>query len=192
MAALMMKGSFLNKAVTSSRQILGRCSNYRWMTMISEGAKLPAAVNFMIVGEAGPQEVSISEVFAGKKVAVCGLPGAFTPTCHATHLPGFIEKSSEFRAKGIDSIVCISVNDPFVMKSWGSALGAEGKVALLADGGAQFTAAAGLGFDTAGFGGLRMKRLSMLVDDGVVTKLNVEDGGAFTEISSADTLLKQI
>eukprot|EP00639_Heterosigma_akashiwo_P002501 CAMPEP_0194574740 /NCGR_PEP_ID=MMETSP0292-20121207/10479_1 /TAXON_ID=39354 /ORGANISM="Heterosigma akashiwo, Strain CCMP2393" /LENGTH=185 /DNA_ID=CAMNT_0039426339 /DNA_START=182 /DNA_END=739 /DNA_ORIENTATION=+ len=162
------------------------------LSMIAEGDKLPMDSSFMVIGEDGPKEVSVLEAFGGKKVAVCGLPGAFTPTCSETHLPGFIEKAADFKAKGVDAVVCISVNDPFVMKSWGKNLVADDKVTMLADGGAKFTTAAGLEFDTAGFGGIRMKRLSMLVDDGVVTKLNVEDGGAFTDASSAETLLGQL
>lgn len=148
--------------------------------------------SFMVIGDNGPKEVNVAEVFAGKKVAVCGLPGAFTPTCSETHLPGFIAKAEEFKSKGVDSIVCISVNDPFVMKSWGKALNADEKVTMLADGGGLFTEAIGMGFDTGNFGGVRMRRLSMLVEDGVVRSINPEDGGAFTEKSAADTLLNMI
>mmetsp|Transcript_10873 Transcript_10873/g.14143 ORF Transcript_10873/g.14143 Transcript_10873/m.14143 type:complete len:203 (+) Transcript_10873:96-704(+) len=162
------------------------------LNMLAEGEKLPMDSAFMTIGESGPEEVSVADIFAGKKVAVCGLPGAFTPTCSETHLPGFIEKFADFKEKGVDTVVCISVNDPFVMKSWGKALDTEGKVTMLADGGAKFTTAGGLEFDTGNFGGLRMKRLSMMVDNGVVTKLNVEDGGAFTDISAAETLLGQL
>uniref|UniRef100_A0A7S2UXP0 Thioredoxin domain-containing protein n=1 Tax=Fibrocapsa japonica TaxID=94617 RepID=A0A7S2UXP0_9STRA len=162
------------------------------LAMVAEGDKIPLDGVFQLLADGKPSELPASELFAGKKVAICGLPGAFTPTCSNTHLPGFIEVAEDIKAKGVDTVCCISVNDPFVMGAWGKQLGADDKVTMLADGGAAFAKATGLDFDTGSFGGTRLKRLSMLVDDGVISKLNVEDGSAFTDISSAETLLGQI
>ena len=140
----------------------------------------------------GPEPRSTGDVFAGKTVALFAVPGAFTPTCSAKHLPGFVDQSEALAAKGVDEIVCTSVNDVFVMGAWGESAGAGGKVRMLADGNGAFAKALGLEMDASGFGmGQRSKRYSMLVKDGVVQELNVEDGGEF-KVSSADYLLGQI
>jgi len=158
---------------------------------IKAGDKLPEAT-FMEMGESGPGPVTTADVFGGKTVAVFAVPGAFTPTCSAKHLPGFIEKAGDLAAKGVDEIVCTSVNDVFVMGAWGSSAGAAGKVRMLADGNGTFAEALGLTMDGSGFGmGQRSQRYSMIVKDGVVSELNVEDGGSF-EVSSADYLLGQL
>lgn len=158
---------------------------------IKAGDKLPEAT-FMEMGESGPGPVTTQDLFAGKTVAFFAVPGAFTPTCSAKHLPGFVEKAKELAGKGVDEIVCTSVNDVFVMGAWGDASNAAGKVRMLADGNGTFAEAIGLTLDGSGFGmGQRSQRYSMLVKDGVVSELNVEDGGSF-EVSSAEYLLGQL
>ena len=142
--------------------------------------------------ENGPEAVDTAALFAGRTVALFAVPGAFTPTCSAKHLPGFIEKADELGSKGVDEIVCISVNDPFVMAAWGKSAGADGKISMLADGNGDFAKALGLTMDASRFGmGLRSQRFSMLVKDGKVAELNVEEPGAFM-VSSADHLLSQL
>lgn len=158
---------------------------------ISVGDRLPEATLMTMTAD-GPNQLSTGDVFAGKTVALFALPGAFTPTCSAKHLPGFIEKAAEIKGKGVDTIACLSVNDVFVMDAWGKSQGAGDDVVMLADGNAQFAKAIGLEFDGSGFGmGVRAQRFSMLVKDGVVTELNVEEPGAF-EVSSADHILGQL
>ena len=157
---------------------------------ISEGDKLPQ-VKVSKAGESGPEPVDTREFFAGRKVALFAVPGAFTPTCSAKHLPGFVEKADELKAKGVDEIVCISVNDPFVMGAWKKADGGE-EVTMLADGNGDFAEAVGLTMDGSNFGmGKRSQRYSMLVDDGEVRKLNVEQPGDFS-VSSAEHMLGQL
>lgn len=158
---------------------------------ISVGDKLPEAT-FMEMTENGPEPRTTADVFAGKTVALFAVPGAYTPTCSAKHLPGFVDKESDLKAKGVDEIVCTSVNDVFVMGAWGSDNQAGGKVRMLADGNGAFAKALGLEMDASGFGmGQRSQRYSMLVEDGTVKELNVEQGGSF-EVSSADYLLGQL
>jgi peroxiredoxin len=158
---------------------------------IKVGDKVPSAT-FMQMQEGGPKPVSSDELFAGKKVALFALPGAFTPTCSAKHVPGFVQKSDELKAKGIDAIACVSVNDAFVMGAWGKDQGAGDKVMMLADGNGDFTRAVGLEMDGTKFGmGKRSQRYSMIVDNGVVKELNVEAPGAF-EVSSAEHMLGQL
>lgn len=140
----------------------------------------------------GPQPVQTDEYFAGRKVALFAVPGAFTPTCSARHLPGFVEKADEIKAKGVDEIAAVSVNDVFVMDAWGKQGGAEGKVTMLADGNGEFADALGLSADFSKFGmGKRSQRWSAIVDDGVVKALNVEEPGAFS-VSSAEFMLNQL
>lgn len=158
---------------------------------IKVGDKLPD-VTFMEMVDGKPNPVNTTDVFAGKTVALFAVPGAFTPTCSVKHLPGFIEKQADFVGKGVDDIVCTSVNDVFVMGVWGDSAGAVGKVRMLADGNGMFAQAIGLELDATGFGmGSRSQRYSMIVKDGTVAELNVEDGGAF-EVSSADYMLGQL
>ncbi|MBX3564957.1 MAG: peroxiredoxin [Sphingomonas sp.] len=158
---------------------------------IQLGDRVPST-NFIKVTEGGPEPVSSDEYFAGRKVALFSVPGAFTPTCSAKHLPGFVEKADELKAKGVDEIACTAVNDAFVMGAWGKANGVEGKVTMLADGNGAFPEAVGLQMDGSKFGmGARGQRFSMLVNDGVVEQLNVEAPGQF-EVSSADYLLGQL
>lgn len=158
---------------------------------IKVGDKIPSATLY-VMGQDGPQAVTTDELFGGKKVVVFALPGAFTPTCSAKHLPGFVEKAEEFKAKGIDSLVCLSVNDAFVMGAWGKDQKVGEKVQMVADGSGQLTEAMGLTFDLTERGlGKRSQRYAMLVDDGVVKVLNLEAPGAF-EVSSADAMLKAV
>ena len=160
--------------------------------MIKVGDKIPA-VTIATMGAQGPQPVATADFFKGKKVVLFGLPGAFTPTCSAKHLPGFITNADALKKKGVDAIACISVNDPFVMDAWGKSLNATGKVTMLADGSAEFAKAAGLNLDLTGRGmGMRSHRYSMVVDDGVVKKLDVEENPGACDISSADHILAGI
>jgi peroxiredoxin len=131
-----------------------------------------------------------SELFANKKVVMFAVPGAFTPTCSVTHLPGYVVAADELTTKGVDAIICVAVNDAFVMSAWGKAQNAE-NLMMLADGDGSYTKALGLEMDTAAFGGLRSQRYSMVIDNGVVTNLNVEKPQEF-EISDAETILKQL
>jgi peroxiredoxin len=158
---------------------------------IKVGDKVPSAT-FMTFGPEGPRPLSSDELFLGKKVALFALPGAFTPTCSAKHLPGFKAHAAELRAKGADTIACLSVNDVFVMKAWGENQGVGEDVLMLADGNGEFTRAVGLEMDGSRFGmGQRSQRYSMIVDDGVVKELNVEQGGEF-KVSSAEYMLAQL
>ncbi|KQV33233.1 peroxiredoxin [Massilia sp. Root335] len=139
----------------------------------------------------GPNTFDVADLTRGKTIAIFGLPGAFTPTCSAQHLPGYIQLADQLKAKGVDEIWCISVNDAFVMGAWGRDQKATGIVRMMADGSAAFTKALGLEFDLVAKGfGVRSQRYSMLVQDGVVKQLNVESGGF--DVSSAETLLKQL
>jgi peroxiredoxin len=157
---------------------------------ISKGDKLPDVTLVMATAE-GPNKVQSSEYFAGKKVALFSVPGAFTPTCSAKHLPGFVEKAAELKAKGVDEIACTAVNDAFVMGAWNAASGSS-DITMLADGNGDFATAVGLTMDGSGFGmGKRGQRFSMIVDDGVVTELNVEEPGQFA-VSSAEHMLGQL
>ena len=158
---------------------------------IKPGDKIPAAT-LMEMQDGKPAPVSTDSFFAGKKVALFALPGAFTPTCSARHAPGYIDHAAQFKAAGVDEIWCVSVNDAFVMGAWGRELKAAGKVRMMADGSAAFAKATGLTLDLSDKGlGLRSGRYSMLVKDGVVTQLNDEKGGGFA-VSDAETLLAQI
>lgn len=158
---------------------------------IKVGDKIPNATLY-VMGQDGPQPVTTEELFGGKKVVLFALPGAFTPTCSAKHLPGFVEKAEEFKGKGVDSLVCLSVNDAFVMGAWGKDQKVGDKVQMVADGSGQLTEAMGLTFDLTERGlGKRSQRYAMLVDDGVVKVLNLEAPGAF-EVSSADAMLKAV
>ena len=158
---------------------------------IKVGDKIPS-VKLRHMTKDGPKDITTDEIFKGKKVVLFALPGAFTPTCSAKHLPGFVEKVAELKAKGVDEIWCISVNDAFVMGAWGKQQNTDGKVLMLADGSATFTKQLGLELDLTGPGmGIRSKRYAMVVDNGVVKALNVEAPGAF-EVSSADAILKAL
>ena len=158
---------------------------------IKEGDRLPDAT-FMTYGPEGPRPITTDEVFKGKRVALIAVPGAFTPTCSAKHLPGFKEKAADLRGKGIDAIACVSVNDVFVMKAWGADQGVGEDIIMLADGNGAFTKDIGLDMDASKFGmGPRSQRYSMIVNDGVVEKLNVEEGGEF-RVSSADYMMAQL
>lgn len=156
-------------------------------------AQLPADLKFNFFdAEGNMQETSVGELTKGKKVVLFAVPGAFTPTCSLKHLPGFIERADELKARGVDALACVAVNDAFVMDAWGKSVGADGKVLMLADGSATFAKAIGAELDLTDKGlGLRSRRYAMLVDDGVVKVLNLEEGGAFT-VSSADDILASL
>ena len=155
---------------------------------IKIGDRIPFVTLHHMTGE-GPVEIATEALFSGKRVAIFGLPGAFTPTCSAKHLPGYVASADSFKAKGVDTIACVSVNDAFVMDAWGKDQNVGGKVMMIADGSADFSRAIGLELDLSERGfGTRCQRFSMLVDDGVVTALHVEEAGAFA-VSDAETLL---
>ena len=157
--------------------------------MIKVGDKIPA-MTIATMGAQGPQEVKTDEFFKGKKVVLFGLPGAFTPTCSAKHAPSFVNNADALKKKGIDAIACISVNDPFVMDAWGKSLNVGSKVTMLADGSAAFAKATGLDLDLTARGmGVRSHRYSMVVDNGVVKKINVETNPGVCEVSNAETIL---
>ncbi|GAB4537869.1 MAG: peroxiredoxin [Parvularculaceae bacterium] len=158
---------------------------------ISIGDKLPD-VSVMVAGADGPEKAQTGALFAGKRAALFSVPGAFTPTCSARHLPGFVEKAEELKSKGIDEIFCLAVNDAFVMGAWAKSANAEGKITFVADGNGDFTKALGLTMDGSGFGmGQRGQRFSLIVEDGVVKTLNIEEPGQF-EVSSAEHMLGQL
>ena len=158
---------------------------------IKAGDKIPN-INLSTMGPDKPEAVKSAELMAGKKVVLFSVPGAFTPTCSARHLPGFIQNADEFKSKGVDLIICTAVNDAFVMGAWGKSQGADGKVMMLADGNGDFVKALGLDLDATGFGmGHRGQRFSMVINDGVVEVLNLEEGGAF-HVSSAEHTLTQV
>jgi peroxiredoxin len=156
---------------------------------IKVGDKVPSAKLKQMTTE-GVKEVSTDDFFKGKKVVLFAVPGAFTPTCSAKHVPGFVQNDAALKAKGVDAVACLSVNDAFVMGAWGKDQKADGKVVMLADGNGDFTRAVGLELDATANGlGKRSKRYAMVIDDGVVKTLNVEAPGAF-EVSSAEAILK--
>jgi len=158
---------------------------------IKVGDKIPSA-KLKHKGESGIDEVTTEELFGGKKVVLFALPGAFTPTCSAKHLPGFVDHAADFAAKGVDTVACVSVNDAFVMDAWGKDQKVGDKVLMLADGNCEFSDALGLSFDASGFGmGKRSQRYALVAENGVVTALNVEKPGAF-EVSSAEAVLKAL
>lgn len=159
---------------------------------IKVGDRIPDG-KFTVMGPEGPAARSTSEVFKGRKVAIFAVPGAYTPTCHKNHMPGFVDRVAELTAKGIDAVACTAVNDVFVLDNWSKDTGAAGKIEMLADGSADFAKAIGLEIDLSGFGlGVRSKRYAMLVDDGVVKVLNVEDSPPAHDKSSAETLCSMI
>jgi len=159
---------------------------------INVGDTLPMDLKLKELGDAGPKDVTVGEIFKGKRVVVFAVPGAFTPTCSMKHLPGFLEQSRAIRGKGVDEIVCLSVNDAFVMGAWGKANDATWKVRMLADGNGEFTRAVGLALDASGFGmGSRSQRYAMVVKDGKVEHLAVEAGPGLN-VSSAESILAKL
>jgi peroxiredoxin len=158
---------------------------------IKVGDKLPEAT-FKVMKDGKPADMTIGELTKGKKVALFAVPGAFTPTCSARHLPGYTEKAADFRAKGVDTIACVAVNDVFVMNAWGKDQKVGDDVVMLSDGNGDFARAIGLEMNASGFGmGSRSQRYSMIVEDGVVKQLNVEKPGEFN-VSSADYMMSQL
>jgi len=161
------------------------------MMAIQVGEKIPS-VTLQQMQQSGVVDITTEELFDGKKVVVFGLPGAFTPTCSVSHLPGYVVKSDEIFAKGVDSIICISVNDAFVMGAWGEQNNVDDRVKMIADGNANFARAVGLDLDLTGRGmGVRSQRYAMVVTNGIVETLNIEAAGKF-EVSDADTILNSL
>lgn len=157
---------------------------------VQVGESIPQAT-MKIMGDKGPQDITTGDIFSGKKVVLFAVPGAFTPTCSEAHLPGFVANADKIKAKGVDSIVCVSVNDPFVMDAWGKGQNAD-EIMMVADGNGDFTKAMGVELDGSGFGlGTRSIRYSLVADDGKITALNLEKGGAF-EVSSAEAILEAL
>ncbi len=159
---------------------------------VKVGDRIPEAT-FTVMSEDGPKPVSTDDIFSGRKVALFAVPGAFTPTCHEQHMPGFLSHLEELSGKGVDLVACTAVNDVFVLDFWGKTTGAAGKVTMLADGSAMFAKKTGLEIDLTEHGlGVRSKRYAMLVDDGVIKVLNVEDSPPAHDKSSAETLCSAI
>ena len=158
---------------------------------IKAGERVPVG-KFKVMGESGPQDLTTAQLFDGKRVVLFSVPGAFTPTCSAKHLPGFIEQAAALHAKGIDTIACMAVNDAFVMNAWAKSAGAGTSVQMLADGNGDYARALGLELDARGFGlGMRGQRFALLVDNGVATKVFIEGPGEF-KVSAADYVLGQL
>lgn len=159
---------------------------------LSVGDRLPAA-DLFVPGEGGPEKKTTDELFAGRKVVLVGMPGAFTPTCHRNHLPGFIENRDAILEKGVDEILVLSTNDTFVLKAWAEASGGQGRILFVSDGNAELVQKAGLAFDGSGRGmGMRAKRFAMIVEDGVVTALAVEDQPGQLAASAAAQILEKL
>jgi glutaredoxin/glutathione-dependent peroxiredoxin len=159
---------------------------------IKVGDKVPSG-NFGIMKGEGPGSISSDELFNGKTVVLFAVPGAFTPTCSKTHLPGFVQNASAIKGKGVDTVACLAVNDVFVMDAWGKGAGADGKVLMLADGNAAYTKALGLELDASGFGmGIRSQRFAMIVKNGVVSKLEVEPSAGQCTISGGPSILSSL
>ena len=155
---------------------------------ISVGQKMPSGV-FGVMTDKGPGAISTDDLFAGKKVVLVSVPGAFTPTCSMNHLPGFVDEAAQLQTKGVDTIACMAVNDVFVMDAWGKDRGVGDKVKMLADGNGEYARALGLEMDATGFGmGMRGQRFAIVVDDGVATHVAVEEPGKF-EVSKAEAIL---
>lgn len=158
---------------------------------IQAGEKMPSGA-FGVMTDAGPGAVSTDELFAGKKVVLVSVPGAFTPTCSMNHLPGFVDHADEILGKGVDTIACMAVNDVFVMDAWGKDRGVGDKVTMLADGNGEYAKALDLEMDGTGFGlGMRGQRFALIVDDGVATHIAVDEGGQL-DVSSADSILANL
>jgi len=159
---------------------------------IKVGDTLPFDIKLKEMGEKGPQDVSVGDLFKGKKVVLFAVPGAFTPTCSMKHLPGFVEKAGDIKAKGVNEVVCMAVNDAFVMGAWGDNQKAHGKVRMVADGNGEFTKALGLELDAKGFGmGLRSQRFALIANNGKVEQLLVEPGPGLN-VSSAESVLGKL
>ena len=158
---------------------------------VQVGDKAPAG-QFHVINADGPGSLSTEELFSGKKVVVFSVPGAFTPTCSKEHLPGFVEQADAIKAKGVDTIACMAVNDMFVMDAWGNSAGAGGKVLMLADGNGTYAAALGLELDASGFGlGTRGQRFALVVEDGTIAQIHVEAPMEF-KVSSAENILENL
>ena len=158
---------------------------------ISAGDKIPAGALGHKTAD-GIEQISTDDLFAGKKVVLFSVPGAFAPTCSAQHLPGFVQKADEIKAKGVDTVACMAVNDPFVMEAWGKDQNVGDKVLMLADGSAKFARGLGLELDLVDRGlGVRSQRFAMIVNDGIVEKIMVEEAGAF-DVSSAESVLANL
>ena len=158
---------------------------------IAIGDRLPD-VTFRTMSEGAPKTLTTADVFGGKSVVLFGVPGAFTPTCHKIHLPGFVKEAAAFKSKGVSEIAVVAVNDAFVMNIWAKETGGEGVITFLADGNAEFAKATGLAIDLSVAGlGTRIRRFSMLVEDGVVAKINIEEAPGKAELSSAEALICQ-
>ena len=159
---------------------------------IAEGDVLPDAT-FRVMGPDGIDTLSTKDLFGGKKVVLFAVPGAFTPTCHLKHLPGFVEAADSFKGKGVDDIICVAVNDPFVLDAWAKATGAGDKVKVISDGNGEFTKKISMDFDGSGVGlGTRSKRYAMVVDDGVVTLLRTEEDPGEAGVSAAESVLASL
>lgn len=189
--------AFVSTAATPFSRLLHRpatsLNRIRPIMTLSKGDKMPMDVELMILSDGGPTPISTSAVFANKKVALVTIPGALTTTCQNSHIPQWIRAVDDFKSKGVDEIVCLAVNDPFVMDVFEKAVSGSGKLKFVSDGGAILTKKLGIDIDTAGFGGVRSKRGGFLVDNGVFTQVNIEeDGTGYKGPSKPETLLSQL
>eukprot|EP00177_Eucheuma_denticulatum_P001748 GFKZ01003147.1.p1 GENE.GFKZ01003147.1~~GFKZ01003147.1.p1 ORF type:complete len:202 (+),score=28.60 GFKZ01003147.1:40-606(+) len=180
--------STATRAFPSTRRIL----HTTCPRMLSKGDKMPMDVDLMVLEAGNPTPVSTSTLFSSKKVAMVTVPGALTSTCQNGHIPLWVKASDELKAKGVDDVVCLSVNDPFVMDVFEKAVSGTGKVKFIADGGAELTKKLGIDIDTGGFGGTRAFRGCYLIEDGVFTQVNLEEGTSFEGPSKPETLLAQL
>lgn len=160
--------------------------------MLKEGDKLPADRELMTVKGGKPTPVKLGDIISNKKVVIFTIPGALTPTCQDNHLPGYLKKVDDLKSKGVDQVICLAANDPFVMSSFAKQTGATDKIMMLGDGDASFVKELGISFDTGPFGGVRARRGAMIVDDLVVKKINLEEGGSFEGPSNVETIMSQL
>uniref|UniRef100_A0A7S3NGM2 Thioredoxin domain-containing protein n=1 Tax=Aureoumbra lagunensis TaxID=44058 RepID=A0A7S3NGM2_9STRA len=158
---------------------------------LAEGEEVPMDGAFMVIDD-GPSDLSYSDVFKGKTVVLFGIPGALTPTCSENQMPGYVENYDKFMEKGVDTVACLAVNDPFVTSAMSKKVDPDGKILMLADGAASFVKAVGIDVDTGNFGGIRSRRCAMIVKDGKVEVFGDEGGTGFTDISSAETMLSKL
>ncbi|GJQ11030.1 hypothetical protein GpartN1_g2821.t1 [Galdieria partita] len=177
---------------TLQKPIFPKPRQINLMMIISNGSRFPDDVTFTTLQEGQVKEMKASEIFNGKKVVIFGVPGAFTPSCSDKHLPGFADNFDKFKEKGIDTVICLAANDPYVMNAWAKQKGVEGKILMLSDGSGAVLEELGLSVNTGNFGGRRARRFSAYVENGVVKNLNLENGTSFTEVSAAERVLSQI
>lgn len=188
--------AFIGAGLGAAARVLPRTARFASSTSpvmaLKKGDKVPADVNLMVLDDGKPSPVSAASVFAGKKTVMLSIPGALTPTCQDSHVPSFLDSYDDLKAKGVDQVVCLAVNDPFVLKAFSDKTGATDKITMLGDGGAALVKKLGMEVDTGDFGGVRAKRGSFIVDDGVFTEVNLEEATGYDGPSKVETILAQL